>query len=48
MPFLRLWAKFSGAALAVNKGHAKARERQREEGREKGQGERQHPRKWGW
>lgn len=46
MPFLSLWAKFSDAALAVNKGHAKTRERQREEGREKGQGERQHPKKW--
>lgn len=42
MPFLSFWAKFSGAALAVNKRHSKARERQREEGREKGQGERQH------
>lgn len=47
MPFLSLWAKFSGAALAVNKGHAKARERQREEEREKVKRERQNPRKWG-
>lgn len=30
MPSLILWAKFTGAALAVNKEHAEARERERD------------------
>ena len=34
MPSLILWAKFSGAALAMNKEHAKARKGGRETGRE--------------
>ena len=48
MPFLSFWAKFSGAALAVNKDMSKPeKDRGRKVGR-RGKGKDRIPRKWGW